>query len=102
MPSKGKRIASNQSTSSHKKKRTRGPSGIPLEQSVIQSERTTMASPPEKRMGSEVEQSQVNPVRAESRPRGSVYNFVGHEIRRILALSATIMTALTAITFFIQ
>ena len=59
MPSKGKRIASKQSTSSHKKKRTRGPSGIPLEQSVIQSERTTMASPPETRMGSEVEQSQV-------------------------------------------
>lgn len=102
MPSKGKRIASKRSTSNHKSKRTRGPSGIPQGQSVIQSERITTDSSPETRIGSEVEQPQINPTRSESRSRNSVYNFVGPEVRRILALSTTIMTALVAISFFIQ
>ena len=102
MPSKGKRIASKRSTSSHKRKRTHGPSGIPQEQSVIQTERITTDSSLETKIGPAVEQPPINPTRSESRPRNSVYNFVGPEVKRILALSTTIMTALVAISFFIQ
>ncbi len=102
MPSKGKRIASKRSTSNQKRKRTRGPSGIPHQPSVIQAERITTDSSPETRMEPKVEQPQLNPTRSESRSRNSVYNFVGPEVRRILALSTTIMTVLVAISFFIQ
>ena len=102
MPSKGNRFASKQASLHHKKKKNRGPSGIPEGTFTTQREQITTGSPTETKIATEVTQPQISPARPESRSRVNVYNFVGSEIRRILALSATIMAALVAITFFIK
>ena len=102
MPSKGNRFASKQSSLRHKKKRSRGPLGIPARPFTTQREQITTGSPTETTIATEATQPQISPARTESRSRIHSYNFAGSEIRRILTLSATIMTVLVAITFFIK
>ncbi len=105
--SRGRRIASNQSKVSQRRRRGRGPSGTPA----------TPSAPPQQLGGEEREvgvpaaavaasapgPAAIAPVRrTEPRSRPTVYQYIKPEIQRILILSGAIIAVLVVLSFVLD
>ena len=106
--SRGRRIASNQSKVSQRRRRGTGPSGTPA----------TPSSPPQQFGGEEREvgvpaaavaastpgpAAAIAPVRrTEPRSRPTVYQYIKPEIQRILVLSGAIIAVLVVLSFVLD
>ena len=106
--SRGRRVASNQSRVSQRRRRGRGPSGTPA----------TPSEPPQQLGGEEPEvgapaaavaaaaprtAAAIAPVRrTEPRSRPTVYQYVKPEIKRILVLSGAIIAVLVVLSFVLD
>jgi hypothetical protein len=108
MPRKGRRVAAKQAQLGQKRKRGRGPSGIPVTPpqntdgqavEVTRPEATTIA---EARPIPTSAPSVAQTRRVETRNRPLVYSFVGPEIRRITLLSGVILAILVALSFVLN
>ncbi|MCZ6535376.1 MAG: hypothetical protein V3U95_06310 [Dehalococcoidia bacterium] len=109
MPRKGRRVAAKQAQLGQKRKRGRGPSGIPVVMppqnrdgqaaTVTRPEAATIA---EARPIPTSAPSIAQTRRVETRNRPLVYSFVGAEIRRIMLLSSVIIAILVTLSFVLD
>lgn len=108
---RGKKVASRQAQLSKRKKRGRGPSGIPT--MTAAQRRTQPVDSPQPSAAAEAAPGQAAPtasVTASPAPQATaavsarqplVYSYVGNEMRRILILSGVIIVAIVALSFFL-
>lgn len=113
MPQQGKsrRVAARQTQAGQRKKRRgRGPSGIPstthapqVTAAVQDEARVLTGAVPETSMPQAVELPQpvVPPIRP-TEPRAALYGYVKPELTRILGLSAVVLTALIGLSFALK
>ncbi len=111
---RGKKVAARQAQLSKRKKRGRGPSGIPTMSAAQR--RRQLAESPQPSADSEAIPTQTAPaipVAAAASPTPNVtstvsdrqplvYSYVGMEMRRILTLSGVIIAAIVALSFFLN
>ena len=109
---RGKRVAAKQAQLSRRKKKGRGPSGIPTMSAAQRRRRPVAASPGASTTESAPTQTasataaatstapQAAAVVASRQPL--VYSYVGKEMRRILILSGVIITAIIVLSFFLN
>ncbi len=108
---RGKKVAARQAQLSKRKKRGRGPSGIPT--MTAAQRRTQPVDSPQPSAAAEAMPSRAAPaaaVTASPAPQATaavsarqplVYSYVGNEMRRILILSGVIIVAIVALSFFL-
>jgi len=118
MPGKARRVASRQSQlNRRRRKQQRGPSGTPLaapaqveiddgppEEAVIQPNETEAPVPAPVRAAPVAAQSGSTGALRSARVRGErpdAYNYVGPEVRRILAMAGVVFVALIVIGFLL-
>ena len=109
---RGKKVAARQAQLSKRKKRGRGPSGIPTMSAAQR--RRELAESPQPSAESESAATQpvpATPAAASPAPRAAatlsarqplVYSYVGKEMRRILMLSGVIIAAIVVLSFFLN
>ena len=98
MPNRGRRVAARQAQIGLKRKKSRGPSGIPTEP---RPNVTNQAPPNTNALGTPVTAPRPTPIRRTD-PRPAVYSYIGPEIRRILLLGGIIIAILVALTLIID
>ena len=107
---RGKRVAARQAQLSQRKKRGRGPSGIPI---VTAAQRRRQAAPVQQPTapGSTPAQAvaatagaspSAQPMAAVSARQPLVYSYVGMELRRILMLSGVIIAVIVVLSIFLN
>ena len=108
---RGKKVAARQAQLSKRKKRGRGPSGIPT--MTAAQRRTQPVDSPQPSASADAAPAQTAPaaaVAASPAPQATVvvsarqplvYSYVGNEMRRILILSGVIIVAIVALSFFL-
>ena len=109
---RGKKVAARQAQLSKRKKRGRGPSGIPT--MTAAQRRTQPVDSPQPSAAAEAMPTQPAPTTAAASPapraaaaaafsarQPLVYSFVGNEMRRILILSGVIIAAIVVLSFFL-
>ena len=110
---RGKKVAARQAQLSKRKKRGRGPSGIPT--MTASQRRTQPIDSPQPSAAVESAITQPTPATAAAStaspaPQATsyvsarqplVYSYVGNEMRRILILSGIIIVAIVALSFFL-
>ena len=108
---RGKKVAARQAQLSKRKKRGRGPSGIPT--MTAAQRRTQPVDSPQPSASADATPTQTAPaaaVAASPAPQATaavsarqplVYSYVGNEMRRILILSGVIIVAIVALSFFL-
>lgn len=109
---RGKKVAARQAQLSKRKKRGRGPSGIPTMSAAQR--RTQPVDSPQPSAATEATSTQAAPaaaVTAAPAPQATaavsarqplVYSYVGNEMRRILMLSGVIIAAIVVLSFFLN
>jgi len=98
MPSRGRRIAARQAQLGQRRRRGRGPSGIPTASALG---REAQAEPESATTTTALTETRLSPVpRTESQPM--VYRYVGAELRRALILSGVIIAILVALSFLLD
>ena len=100
MPSRGRRIAARQAQLGQKRKKGRGPSGIPTTPDVDRDDQVLPQTSPVTSTVTEPRPTSTTARRTEARP--AVYRYVGSELRRILLLSGVILAVLVALSFVID
>ncbi|MQF69479.1 hypothetical protein FIM12_04005 [SAR202 cluster bacterium AD-804-J14_MRT_500m] len=105
--SKGRRLASNQARVGPKRKRGRGPSGVPIE--APQNSNDPTAEEPGHSDSDVMPSAYLSPKKPTSstahtvpRSRPTVYRYVNSEIRRILILSSLIVALLLTLSFVLN
>ena len=107
---RGKKVAARQAQLSKRKKRGRGPSGIPTMSAAQR--RTQPVDSPQPSAATEATSTQAAPAAVTAAPAPEataavsarqplVYSYVGNEMRRILILSGIIIVAIVALSFFL-
>ena len=108
---RGKKVAARQAQLSKRKKRGRGPSGIPTMTAAQRRTQPVESSQPS--AAAEAMPTRAAPaaaVTAAPAPQATaavsarqplVYSYVGNEMRRILILSGVIIVAIVALSFFL-
>ena len=110
---RGKRVAAKQAQLSRRKKKGRGPSGIPT-MTAAQRRRqpvaasagaSTVESAPTQTASATASATSTAPQAAAAAVASRqplVYSYVGKEMRRILILSGVIITAIIVLSFFLN
>lgn len=108
MPRKGRRVAAKQAQLGQKRKKGRGPSGIPEMPPQNRDGQAATVTRPEAATIAEARPiptpapSVAQTRRVETRNRPLVYSFVGAEIRRIMLLSSVIIAILVTLSFVLD
>jgi len=108
MPRKGRRVAAKQAQLGQRRKRGRGPSGIPVIPPENRDGQAPTVTRPEAAIIAESRPAATSSPtaaptrRIETRNRPLVYSFVGAEIRRITLLSGVILAILVTLSFVLN
>lgn len=97
MPNRGRRIAARQAQLGQKRKRGRGPSGIPSTADTEMGEHGLGHSTPET---ATLAEQTTTTRRTSTQP--AAYRYVGSELRRVLLVSCVIIIVLVALSFIVD
>ena len=97
MPTRGRRIAARQAQLGQKRKKGRGPSGMPSMPDPEMEEHGLPSSIPET---ATFAGQPATPRRTETRP--AAYRYVGSELRRVLLVTCVIIIVLVALSFILD